>query len=508
MSGHEKKPDPFLEERQEARQQNGVLDAVTDMTRLSAPFGPFHHRGLHFGSTNFEGYDLNDMVDIVESASPELLESAAEALVQARDAIRTAAEELQKDIGGVDWKGESRTAFTKWADSLVKTAEGIADYADVVGTQVMAASSGLASVRKSMPPRDNRTARTTVDDIPEAAQVDGNPEYTAALKAEKDRQEAINQMYRLASYYTVSADTMQSAEEPVFPKMPDVGVPAPATTHKPGPRDGGQQPLTTPGDSRVSSGESRFASAERPHAEQPPLLASGAHLDMPPRQPVGTEINSVGTLPPQEVVKLATTSPVTNVSTGQQVGPPPLGPGMVPPASPSGTGRLARPGGKPLSNTPPRRRGEPLALQEAGRQLARDLHPWGRECGRRTRTGGRPCDGSSGADGTNGARCPTRTGRSPRGRSCGERCRRRCARACGPLPGHLGGAPVTPQVLLEQHGPGVAAQAAVATVLLVVGRSRAPHQSATAPGCRAARSLAEGASPMYPRRGWARVSAG
>ncbi|MFZ4156541.1 hypothetical protein [Streptomyces pseudogriseolus] len=352
MSGNEKKPDSFLEERQEARQQNGVLDAVTDMTRLSVPFGPFHNRGFHFGSTNFEGYDLNDMVDIVESASPELLESAAEALVQARDAIRTAAEELQKDVGGVDWKGESNTAFTKWADSLVKTAEGIADYADVVGTQVMAASSGLASVRKSMPPRDTRATRTNVDDIPEAAQVDGNAEYSAALKAEKHRQEAINQMYRLASYYTVSADTMQSAEEPVFPKMPDVGVPAPASTDGPGPKHGGQQPPTAPADGRVGSGEWRLASAEQPHAEQPPLLASGAHPDIPPKQPVGTEINSVGTLPPQEVVKPATTSPVTNVATGQQAGPLPLGPGAVPPTSSPGTGRVARTGNMPYSSTP------------------------------------------------------------------------------------------------------------------------------------------------------------
>lgn len=445
MSGHEKKPDPFLEERQEARQQNGVLDAVTDMTRLSAPFGPFHHRGLHFGSTNFEGYDLNDMVDIVESASPELLESAAEALVQARDAIRTAAEELQKDIGGVDWKGESRTAFTKWADSLVKTAEGIADYADVVGTQVMAASSGLASVRKSMPPRDNRTARTTVDDIPEAAQVDGNPEYTAALKAEKDRQEAINQMYRLASYYTVSADTMQSAEEPVFPKMPDVGVPAPATTHKPGPRDGGQQPLTTPGDSRVSSGESRFASAERPHAEQPPLLASGAHLDMPPRQPVGTEINSVGTLPPQEVVKLATTSPVTNVSTGQQVGPPPLGPGMVPPASPSGTGRVARPGGKPSSNTPPPAQGRAAGATGSGSAARTGPAPLGQ--GVRGAAPGPVGGRVTGPVGPMG-----QMGRGVLPGQAGVQGAGPVARGvvggvpapAGPLPGHLGGAPRNP----------------------------------------------------------------
>ncbi|MCA2200909.1 WXG100 family type VII secretion target [Streptomyces sp. SMS_SU21] len=445
MSGHEKKPDPFLEERQEARQQNGVLDAVTDMTRLSVPFGPFHHRGIHFGSTNFEGYDLNDMVDIVESANPELLESAAEALVQARDAIRTAAEELQKDIGGVDWKGESNTAFTTWADSLVKTAEGIADYADVVGTQVLAASSGLASVRKSMPPRDTRTDRKTVDDIPAVAQVDGNADYTAALKAEKNRQEAINQMYRLASYYTVSADTMQSAEEPVFPKMPDVGVPGPAIADGPGPRDGGLQPPTALADARASSEELRFASSERPRAEQPPLLASGAHPEVPPKHHVGTEINSVGTLPPQEVMKPATTPPVTNVSAGQQAGPPSLGPGAGPLASPPGAGRATRPGGTPVSSTPPSAQGRATGATGSGSAARTGPAPLGQGArgatpgpvgGRTTgpvgpmaQTGRGVLPGQAGVHGP---------GPAARGVSGG------VPKPVGPVPGHLGGAPRDP----------------------------------------------------------------
>ncbi|CAL9414077.1 hypothetical protein SUDANB130_01712 [Streptomyces sp. enrichment culture] len=363
MSGHEKKPDPFLEERQEAQQQNGVLDAVTDMTRLSVPFGPFHQRGIHFGSTNFEGYDLNDMVDIVESANPELLESAAEALVQARDAIRTAAEELHKDIGGVDWKGESNTAFTKWADSLVKTAEGIADYADVVGTQVLAASSGLASVRKSMPPRDTRTDRKTVDDIPAVAQVDGNADYTAALKAEKDRQEAINQMYRLASYYTVSADTMQSAEEPVFPKMPDVGVP--------GPTPGFGNEITvgsneTPA-GRVPKGEVHAspAGAETEQSSKNQLpTPTGADTSIRPS--VGTELNSIGTLPPPESTKpVASTPPSTAnpVNTGN--GAPQL-PGAVPPVLRGTTGRSTGPGGMPAAKLPSAAQGRATSATGSG----------------------------------------------------------------------------------------------------------------------------------------------
>ena len=74
MSGDKGKPDLHQPERHEAEQQNGTLDAVMDKTKVMNPWGP--DRGLHFGKTSFEGYELNQMIDIVESASPERLESA------------------------------------------------------------------------------------------------------------------------------------------------------------------------------------------------------------------------------------------------------------------------------------------------------------------------------------------------------------------------------------------------------------------------------------------------
>ncbi|WP_158689373.1 hypothetical protein [Streptomyces viridosporus] len=352
MSGDKKTPDPYLEERQEAQAQNGALDAFTHMTRFVSPFGPFSPRGFHFGSTSFEGYDLNDMVDIVESANPALLESAAEALVAASNAIQKAAGELNGNLKGIDWKGESNTAFTKWATSLVETAKGIADYADVVGTQVLAASSGLASVRKSMPPRDTRSNPKAIDDIPEAKRVDSNDEYTAAVKAEKHRQEAINQMYRLASYYTVSAGAMQAAEEPVFPKMPDVGVPLPSpSTGNPIER-GAPHEVLTPQGAPESSVRNSMVTAVK---EQGPgdQLSALKEADRPVPQAVGTEINSVGTLPPQESMR------PTNVAPPSTTGPaaagvfPPAASGAVPPVFRGTTGRATGSSGAPVTKIPP-----------------------------------------------------------------------------------------------------------------------------------------------------------
>ncbi|MFV0133319.1 hypothetical protein ACLGIH_08785 [Streptomyces sp. HMX87] len=346
-----------MDERLDAQAQNGTLDAVMQMTRIVSPFGSA--RGIHFARTNFEGYDLNDMVDIVESANPELLESAGKAMIDAREAIGKAAQELKDNLPSVDWEGEAHTAFDNWAKSLVKTAEGIGDYADIIGTQVMAAGSGLASVRKSMPPRDTRSERKTVEDIPEAKRTESNDEYTAAVKAEKNRQEAINQMYRLASFYTVSAGQMKKAEEPVFPKMPDVGVPKPSgNSYNHAPPGPGAGPLAALGDVRATYQEPVVTESARSRTEDPQsLLKAKPEPEASSRPPVGTEINTVGTLPNQEAVKPISVAPPSTTGPTAAIGPVPPAPPAVPPTARGLTGRAAGPNGVPVNRIPPSAQG-------------------------------------------------------------------------------------------------------------------------------------------------------
>ncbi|MEZ7007694.1 hypothetical protein [Streptomyces sp. AD55] len=372
MSEENGTPDPYQEQRQQALSQNGVLDAAMTVTKIIGPFTPL--RGIHFGSTSFEGYDLNAMVDIVESANPELLESAGKALVDAKEAIDEAAEELRRNLGDIDWKGEAHTAFRTWGDSLVETAQQVAGYAEAIGTQVMAAGSGLASVRKSMPPRDNRSDPKKVSDIPEAKQVESNDEYTAAVKAEGHRQEAINQMYRLASFYTVSAGTMRGTEEPVFPKMPDVGVPGPVYWDAPD-APSGQLPSSTSLATTGGVAQTRDSlvvanmtgSGGQPSSEH---LAVHKDLDLPASRPVGMEIDSVGTLPSQEVVRPNTVTPPAPGSAAPVGSVPPMAPGMVPPSLRGAGRRAGGPGVTSALRVPPSaqgRSGGPLGNGPTGR---------------------------------------------------------------------------------------------------------------------------------------------
>jgi uncharacterized protein YukE len=343
MSGDNNKPNPHAAERQEANEQNGSIDGIAGITSAVNPFGSAPVRGVHFGKTSFEGYDLNEMIDIVESASPELLESAATALVDARDAIKEAADELKTNLGEVDWEGEAHSAFFKWGQSLVTTAHDLAGYADVVGTQILAAGSGLASVRKSMPPRDSRSDRKTVDDIPESKRVESNDEYAAALKAEKHRQEAINQMYRLASYYAVSQGTMSKAEEPVFPKMPDVGVPQPPPGYQP--PDTGMPPTKgylrgTPDSGGVSHHVTTEGAAVGSGDSLPTHKGVTTPAGLSDRN-VGTEIDSVRTLLPTETANQTPVSlPPADGQSGKQYGLPSV-PTAVPPVQQGQVGRFS-----------------------------------------------------------------------------------------------------------------------------------------------------------------------
>nr|WP_145485497.1 MULTISPECIES: hypothetical protein [Streptomyces] len=356
MGDHDKKPDVHQFDRWAADQQFKQEKSAMDSHQCAAP--SLDKPGGGCQVSDFESHQLNDMVDMVKSANPEHLENAANGLWDARDAIWSAAGELLEHIGRVDWHGEAATAFHSWAGDLVNHSYELGFYADNVATQVSAASTGLASVRNSMPPRDNRPKIL----LP-AEQAKLDPHGLQAQQVENHRQEAINQMNRLASYYAVSEGNLRGLDEPKFGKMPDMGVPTPTASHGWRQDDeggGGQTPLPhTPvaggpvGHSVVTpAGPSAVGSdsgTKLHHVVLPP--EQHVHVD-PPTQHVGTNIDNVNTLPPDTVKPTVPVAPPTAPGPGGGGGGPiapfPTGP-MVPPVGlpvpRGGTGGVRRPVG-------------------------------------------------------------------------------------------------------------------------------------------------------------------
>ncbi|MFG2717989.1 hypothetical protein ACGFW5_06745 [Streptomyces sp. NPDC048416] len=299
---------PPLTEEQRVSRQVGATDMATGASRALSGMLPFGGPVRFFGTTDFESHRLNDMIDLVENANPEHLTSAGEALFAAHEAIEEAAGTLDKDIARVDWEGESGNAFRDWGKALAGHAKNLGDFASTAGVQISAAGMGLASVRQAMPPRDHRPESVKATDLPAEKRVAGNAEYEAAVRAEKDRQEAINQMNRLSSFYTVAEQTLAGQQAPVFEVMPSVGVPQPEPGFGIEPRDS-QRPITT-----VSPSVDRTGNVHHPDERTPaqsrvrqlpegadrsahPVAASAPSAAVPTGPPAGTELNSFLTPP-------------------------------------------------------------------------------------------------------------------------------------------------------------------------------------------------------------------
>ncbi|MEL5956866.1 hypothetical protein AADR41_19180 [Streptomyces sp. CLV115] len=278
------------------------------------------------GRTSFEGHELNAMIDLIENSNPEHLENAGEALLKARTAIKDAAKELGDFLRDVDWEGESGIAFRDWGKGLVAHATKLGDFAEAAGTQITVAGAGLASVRKSLPPRDSRLVRKSVDEIETPKRIDGNPEYAAAVKVEKHRQEAINQANRLASYYSVSEETLAAQEPPRFDKQLDVAMPKPLGRIEMGSEPG------------VSSAGSETLGNRTAHGHSAPAAAAGTGTQgvtgnraaiealgtaPAPDTSTSTEIDSVNAPPAPVTNPDASHAPPTVNPTGPSTGPNP-----------------------------------------------------------------------------------------------------------------------------------------------------------------------------------------
>jgi hypothetical protein len=256
------------------------------------------------GRTNFEGHRLDEMLDLVEPTAPEQVEEVGTSLIEAGEAIAATAELLGKDVLRVDWEGVSGATFRTWSAHLIDQAAALADYAKAIGEQVLLAGAGLASVRKAMPPRDGREDARSIHRIPEAERVAGNAVYVAAIKAERDRQEAINQMIRLASFYAVAEQALAVREPPAFPSMPRVGVPEPHAEPAPW-RSGSSADVPTGGRPGQASVSTAAPSAEPPvygRAGGPGVEAAANPLYIPAGNG-SMQIDSVATVAPQDAAR-------------------------------------------------------------------------------------------------------------------------------------------------------------------------------------------------------------
>ncbi|MEV7535035.1 hypothetical protein [Streptomyces hydrogenans] len=322
-------------------QATNVLETLDDI-RLPF-FGDVRLRpkGSVYGETSFEGQRLNAMLDLLESTQPAQLAEAGRALEKATTDLNKAAKALDTFVRSVDWKGEAATEFQRYGSEVVTYAWGIGKVANAVGAQMKVANDGLTSVRNAAPPRDTRVDQRKPSEFTELEKTEKKEEYQKAVAVEKDRQEAINQMNRLASFYAVSQSTLASQEMPKPPEAYKAPVPKPLGDVFRSSDSGSSSSRDSL--SRESSGH---ISATEDRATQT-MPRTGEQLDgsEPIRQqPSDTkvQIDTVATPPAPTITNTAPTPTTpTNVS--------PTSPAMPPPVT---LGTPPRTGGPKATSTP------------------------------------------------------------------------------------------------------------------------------------------------------------
>ncbi|MBC9711764.1 hypothetical protein H9Y04_04170 [Streptomyces sp. TRM66268-LWL] len=298
---------------------HGVSDAFTRMQELM-PFGGT--AGGAFGRSNFDKQPLNALLDLLDQAKPSELEHAGNALIKAKDKLNEAAEELDQYVTKVEWQGEGAEEFRRFGRALAQHAWSIGTFANGAGEQMKTASTGLASVQAARPPRDGRLDPRPLKDFAEIEKIDSNPEYQMAVKVEGDRQEAINQMNRLASFYAVSEEMLAGQKEPRFPEGLRAAVPMPENRFE---DPSGTSGATAPSRATSTPALDRDASVALGGA------TPGAAAVAPAPQPnVSMEIDSVAA-PPAPPTATAPTSPPPTSPNGPSNGMPPFATGPVNP---------------------------------------------------------------------------------------------------------------------------------------------------------------------------------
>ncbi|MGW6705020.1 WXG100 family type VII secretion target [Streptomyces sp. NPDC054956] len=176
-------------------------------------------------ATDFEGHTHQELLAMLASADAETLRARGAQLTDAAAAIKEIGESL-KEHRVTGWEGESSQAFQDWVSRTGNAALRLSEYCAAGGKQMTQAGQVVIEVKANMPAYDTGAESTLAaarefHNDPDAQQIG----QRAHAKLSGDRQQAIQQMTKLAQGYEASATGMEMAEVPTFPVLPQVFVP-------------------------------------------------------------------------------------------------------------------------------------------------------------------------------------------------------------------------------------------------------------------------------------------
>ncbi|MEE1942337.1 hypothetical protein V1L54_23535 [Streptomyces sp. TRM 70361] len=156
----------------------------------------------------FEGKSLAALHAMVSKANPGLLSSRGHALSNAGSDLDGIGSELRAYIDRVKWEGQGAESFREWGQQFALESMRFAAYVRTLGNHMVNASQALTEAKAAVPAPN------------EMCYADPEKDRARQEAEEKKRQEAINQLNRLSSYYRMAGESMRAAEEPNFAAPP------------------------------------------------------------------------------------------------------------------------------------------------------------------------------------------------------------------------------------------------------------------------------------------------
>ncbi|RSS76924.1 hypothetical protein [Streptomyces sp. WAC06614] len=349
-------------------------------------------------TTNFEGYSHQELLAMIASVNAEAVKSRGQLLKEAEVTITKIGNDL-KNHKVEGWEGKAAQAFQEWVNAMGNETLRLGEYSKTGGTWMENAAQTIIEVKANMPKYDtsaaeNLEAAQKYHNDPDSAQIGRE----ATSKLSKDRQEAIQQLTKLAQSYEASSTQMNKAQPPVFPPPPADFVPAgrDGDTSIARPDGGGDARHREPslddgptGRRRDTGGDDKpgYVPGHGPDPDNRPPSTTGPRPDTDTRVNIDTTTLPERTTPPSEVrVPPTTTGPTPG---GGPVLLPPTLPPTLGPRTPTpglpGQGPVGSTGGRQPSGLPPTSGPGGKNVGPAGGLPPRD----GISGGRQVQTGGR-----------------------------------------------------------------------------------------------------------------------
>ncbi|GAA0431764.1 hypothetical protein [Streptomyces luteireticuli] len=235
------------------------------MTDSTQGHGPAADPRGQFASqcTDFHQFPHQQLLKMIEQASPEKVDAVADKLKKAAGTIKKIGGDLKDHMAGLEWEGQGADAFHTWGADMANATTRLGDYSQAAGAALHEASVALQQAKTTMPkypagakatldsfnasnPKPSASGIPDLSTLKPSAGADPTPNFSlqpssgpmlnagptpmqanlAAKQLKEAHDAAARAMGALESSYNAHGTDLTKAARPNFPPMPGTMMPS------------------------------------------------------------------------------------------------------------------------------------------------------------------------------------------------------------------------------------------------------------------------------------------